>query len=108
MVVRVKTVAALEVRKRFGQILDEAAAGEQIVIERAGRPVAALIPLSDFHEVSADTRRQRRLEAIDDIRRLARQHPIKIDDPEGLIRQMREERTQQILRAAGLKDMGPR
>jgi prevent-host-death family protein len=103
-----RTVAALEVRKHFGKILDEAAAGEQIVIERAGRPVAALIPLSDFQDVSADTRRQRRLEAIDAIRRMARQHPIRIDDPEGLIHRMREERTQQILRAAGLKDRGAR
>jgi prevent-host-death family protein len=102
--VAVKTVSALDVRKRFGQILDEAAAGEQIVIERAGRAVAALVPLSDFEQVSADARRQRRLEAIEDIRRLARQRPIRVDDPEGLIRRLREERTQQVLSAAGLTD----
>jgi prevent-host-death family protein len=99
-----KTVAALEVRKKFGQILDEAAAGEQIVIERAGRPVAALVPLSDFERISADAVVVSQLEAIEDIVRMARQRPIRIDDPEGLIRRMREERTQQILRAAGLED----
>jgi prevent-host-death family protein len=99
MMVAMKTVSALEVRKRFGAILDEAAAGEQIVIERAGRPVAALVPLSDFEEVSADARRQRRIDAIEEIQRLARRYPVSIPDPAGLVRQMREERTQQILRA---------
>ena len=39
-----KTVSALDVRKRFGQLLDEAAAGERLLIERAGQPIAALVP----------------------------------------------------------------
>jgi prevent-host-death family protein len=100
----VKKVAALEVRRRFGQILDEAAAGEQIVIERAGRPVAALVPLSDFERVATDALVQAQLDAIEDIRRMARRHPVKFDDPDGFIRRMREERTEQILRNAGLRD----
>lgn len=96
--VLMKTVSALEVRKRFGAILDEAAAGEQIVIERAGQPVAALVPLSDLHEITPERRRERRLEAIAEIRRLAHEHPIDIPDPVALIRQMREERDEQIAR----------
>jgi prevent-host-death family protein len=95
-----KTVAALEVRKRFGQILDEAAAGERIVVERSGQPVAAIVPLSDLRDSDPDIQVRIQLEAIEDIRRLARQHPINIPDPAAVIRQMREERTQQILRAA--------
>ncbi len=94
-----RTVSALEVRRRFGAILDEAAAGEQIVIERAGQPVAALVPLDDFEEISADARRQRRIDAIEEMQRLARRYPVSIPDPAGLIRQMREDRTEQILRA---------
>jgi len=45
MMVGMKTVSALDVRKHFGQLLDEAAAGERIIIERAGQPRAALVPL---------------------------------------------------------------
>lgn len=93
-----KTVSALEVRKRFGAILDEAAAGEQIVIERAGQPVAALVPLSDLQDVSRDARIRRRLEAIDEMQRLAREYPVEIPDPAALIRQMREERDAQVMR----------
>jgi prevent-host-death family protein len=94
-----RSVPALEVRRRFGAILDEAAAGEQIVIERAGQPVAALVPLSDLREVSADARRQRRLDAIDEMERLARRYPVDITDPAALIRQQRQERLEQITRA---------
>ena len=94
-----KTVSALEVRRSFGRILDEAAAGEQIVIERAGQPIAALIPLSDFHEVSADTRRRRRLDAIAEMQRLARRYPIDIPDPAALIQEQRRLRDEQIMRA---------
>lgn len=94
--VTMKTVSALEVRKRFGAILDEAAGGEQIVIERAGRPVAALVPLADLERLSPDARVRVRLEAIAEMQRLAREYPIDIPDPAALIRQMREERDQQI------------
>jgi prevent-host-death family protein len=95
----VKTVSALEVRKRFGQILDQAAGGERIVVERAGQPVAAIVPLADLRNIDPDLQVNLQLEAIEDIRRLARQYPIDIPDTVALIRQMREERTQQILRA---------
>ena len=43
---RMKTVTALDVRKHFGRLLDEAGRGERFVIERAGQPIAALVPLS--------------------------------------------------------------
>jgi prevent-host-death family protein len=62
----------LDVRKRFGQIVDEAAAGERIVIERAGQPIAAIVPLSDLALVDPEQRRAARLRAIDDIARLAK------------------------------------
>ena len=64
-------VRALEVRAKFGEILDAAAAGERIVIERAGQPVAALVPLSDLDIHDPDKIRARQREAIDRIRRRA-------------------------------------
>ena len=64
MMVDMKTVSALDVRKRFGELLDEAAAGERIVIERAGQPRAALVPLADLDEVDPEQVNRRRREAL--------------------------------------------
>jgi prevent-host-death family protein len=48
----VKTVTAMKARQNFGQMLEEVYyRGEQFVIERAGRPMAALIPLSKLDEL---------------------------------------------------------
>ena len=95
-----RSVSALDVRKRFGQLLDEAAAGERLIIERAGQPVAALVPLSDVPELDRDARIQRRREAIADLDRFARQRPVdsSIDAAE-LVREQRRRRTEQIMRA---------
>ena len=38
-----RTVTAMELRRRLGEILDAAAAGEPITIERDGRPMAVLV-----------------------------------------------------------------
>ena len=93
-----RSVSALEVRKKFGQLLDEAAAGERLIIERAGQPVAALVPLSDLPE-DRETRIRRRLQALDDIRRMARRNPgDRTLDAASIIRQQRDERTQHIIR----------
>ena len=96
-----RTVTALDVRKRFGEIVDQAAAGERIVIERAGQPIAALVPLSDLDQLDPETRRGRRLAALEGIRRRAARRPASTEDVVELIRRMRDERTEQILRAAG-------
>jgi prevent-host-death family protein len=71
----VKTVSALDVRRRFGQLLDEAAAGERIVIERAGIPLAALVPLSDLADADPTVAVGRHLAALAEIRRLVAEAP---------------------------------
>ena len=68
-----KTVTALDLRKHFGQLLDEAGRGERIVIERAGQPIAALVPLSDLVTVDPEQKRARQLAAHEELRRLARE-----------------------------------
>ena len=88
-----RTVTALDVRRRFGQIIDQAAAGERIVIERAGQPVAALVPLADLALVDPDRRRAARLAALDDIRQLARRRPFPPGfDPVATLREQRRAR----------------
>lgn len=95
-----RSVTALDVRRRFGQIVDEAAAGERIVIERAGQPIAAIVPLSDLALVDPERRKAERLKAIDEIVRMAKRRPFTLTEPaDQLIRRMRQERTEQIRRA---------
>jgi prevent-host-death family protein len=69
-----RTVSALDVRAKFGQILDEAANGERFVVERAGVPVAAIVPLTDLAAHDPDTERQRRIAAIEELIRFGRQY----------------------------------
>lgn len=59
-----KVVSALEVRAKFGQIVDAAAGGERFVIERAGFPIAAIVPLADLQAVDPEQVKARQLEAI--------------------------------------------
>jgi prevent-host-death family protein len=95
-----RTVTALDVRRRFGQIVDEAAAGERIVIERAGRPVAAIVPLADLDRVDPDRIRAARLVAIDELARMARRHPFPAGfDAVAAVRRGRAERDARILDA---------
>lgn len=94
-----RTVSALDVRKRFGEIVDQAAAGERIVIERAGQPIAAIVPLADLDLVDPERRKAERLKAIDRIRRMAERHPFTVNEPvEDLIHGMRVDREEQIAR----------
>ena len=98
-----RSVSALDVRKKFGQLLDEAAAGERLIIERAGQPVAALVPLSDLAQTSTEERIRRRLAAVAEIRRAAASRPWTGDADAGtLIRHQRDERTAHVARV--LKD----
>lgn len=94
-----RTVRALDVRKRFGEIVDQAAAGERIIIERAGQPIAALVPLADLELVDPERVKASRLAAIERIRRMAERHPFTLKGPsEELVNNMRLEREEQIAR----------
>ncbi len=65
-----RTISALEVRAKFGQVLDEAAAGQRFVVERSGTPVAAIVPLADLAAVDPEKMRARRVAALDELRRM--------------------------------------
>ena len=60
-----RSISALDVRARFGQVLDEAAAGERFIVERGGLPVAAIVPLTDLDHMDPDRIRERRLAAVE-------------------------------------------
>jgi prevent-host-death family protein len=68
-----RSVSALDVRKHFGRILDEAGRGERFVIERAGQPVAALVPLEDLAMVDPEQQHARRMAAVEELRHLGQE-----------------------------------
>ncbi len=88
-----RTITALEVRARFGQVLDEAAAGERFIVERAGAPVAAIVPLADLEASDPERVRERRLAAVDQLRRLGTRSRHRQGQPDGaaLVRVERDE-----------------
>lgn len=59
----------MDMRRSLGELLDAAAGGERIRIERDRRPLAYLVPIEDGERLSEvrDTIRANRLQALDDI-----------------------------------------
>ena len=49
-----RTVSAMDMRKRLGEILDAASAGERILIERDHRPLAYLISVEELRRLDPD------------------------------------------------------
>jgi prevent-host-death family protein len=49
-----RTVTAMALRARLGEILDAASAGERIVIERDHKPMAILVPYEDASRLEPD------------------------------------------------------
>jgi prevent-host-death family protein len=82
-----RTVTAMDLRRRLGEILDAASAGEPITIERDGRPMAVLVTPEAAVRIdeSERARIERGLAALDRLDafrgRMARLHP---DPDDGL------------------------
>lgn len=88
----------MDLRRRMGELLDRAAAGERILVERDRRPLAVLVPYEDALrlEREPDGARERGLAALERLesfaRRVADAHPeIAALPPAGeLVRQERD------------------
>ena len=93
-----RTVTAMDLRKRLGEILDAASAGERILIERDHRPLAYLVSVEDGSRLDTanDELIQRRLEAIDRLaafgKGFRRKYPPRPGEPDAatLIRMERD------------------
>jgi prevent-host-death family protein len=85
-----RTVTALELRGKLGELLDAASAGERILIERDHRPMAVLVSVEDAHRLDddRDERRKRGLAALDRLdkfrERMAREHPEEMGGPDAV------------------------
>jgi|SRR3954452_7410177 prevent-host-death family protein len=83
-----RTVTAMDMRKRLGEILDAASAGERILIERDHKPLAYLVSVEEGRRIgSIDGERiKRRLAALDRLETFAAEmsvkYPPKPGDPD--------------------------
>jgi prevent-host-death family protein len=103
-----RTVTAMDMRKRLGEILDAASAGERILIERDHRPLAYLVSVEDGQRLDPDRDEllAQRIEVLD--RLLERGEALRKiypDPDDGLttsewIRQDHDQRSDRILRNA--------
>jgi prevent-host-death family protein len=101
-----RTISAMQLRQRLGEVLDAAAAGERITIERDGRPMAVLVTPEAAAKLDEDeqARIQRALAALDRLdefrERMARQYPRGDGDPTAAeqIRRERDARADHINR----------
>jgi len=60
-----KTVTALDLRKKLGSFLNDVSKkGEQVMISRANKPLAVLISLAEYEEKVLNKNREKRLEEI--------------------------------------------
>ncbi len=69
-----RVVTPTDLRKRLGEILDAASAGERILIERDHRPLAVLVSVEAGQRLdeAADALRERRMGALQRLEDLAR------------------------------------
>src|SRR6478752_2341015 len=101
-----RTVTAMDMRKRLGEILDAASAGERILIERDHRPLAYLVSVEDGRRLDPDAKARvaRRLAALDRLAALGEEMRRKYPPPDdGLtdaewLHEERERRAEQIAR----------
>ncbi|GAC1676201.1 MAG: hypothetical protein NVS9B8_17930 [Candidatus Limnocylindrales bacterium] len=102
-----RVVTPTDMRKRLGEILDAASAGERILIERDHKPIAWLISPEDARKFDEEkeARIARSLAALDRLRefsdRMAEAYPTPDDGLTAAewIRKDRERRTDQIEKA---------
>jgi len=72
----VRKVAAMKVRDGLGRLLDEVHyRGDEVVIERAGRAMAVLVPMERYEQYRKG--RQERFQVLDRIKTKARRVPAK-------------------------------
>ncbi len=98
-----RVVTPTDMRKRLGEILDAASAGERILIERDHKPLAWLVSPEDGQRFDEDeqARIARSLAALDRLRELSFEFARDYPDPDGLtaaerLARDRERRTDQI------------
>jgi prevent-host-death family protein len=98
----------MDMRKRLGEILDAASAGERILIERDHRPLAYLVSVEDGQRLDPDRDEllAQRIKALDNLLAHGAEMRKKYPDPDDALttaewlREEHDRRAEQISRAA--------
>ena len=74
----------MDLRKRLGEILDAASAGERILIERDHKPLAYLVSVEDAQRLEPDKEevKRSRLEALDRLVAFGKEMRQKYPEPD--------------------------
>lgn len=87
------TLGAREARRRFSELLGRVGfAGEYVIVQRSGRPMAAMVPVEVYERLIAE--RAARFEVLDRIRERLPDVPSQevIDDVDRAVAEARAER----------------
>jgi len=91
-----KTVTALDLRKKLGSVLNDVSKkGEQVIISRANKPLAVLISIDEYEEKVLRKNRERKLKEISaEMDRWKKKHLKEVADIDTVkvIREVREGR----------------
>src|SRR5450759_4927182 len=109
-----RVVTPLDLRRSLGAILDAASAGERLVIERNGRPLAMLVSVEEGRRLDPDAEalRLRRIAAVDRIGQMRSKHDPdgypehQEDDPERAARWRERYRVEREREDAAARDVG--
>lgn len=98
-----RTISATEARVHFGELLRRVVEeGQPVIVERGGKPQAVVLSLAEYERLRAHDTKERRHDLLARIERLAEEISARRDGlpltppPEEVIRQMREERDEQL------------
>lgn len=91
-----KTLTALDLRKKLGSILDDVSKRkEQVIISRANKPLAVMISIDEYEEKVLKKNREKKLKAVGlKLLKWKKQHKKEIThlDVVRALRQIRESR----------------
>lgn len=96
-----QTIGLFEAKTHLSELVARAEAGEEVIITRHNRPVAKLVPVVAEPEFDPE-RRRKAVEALRQLRETLRQRHGTMSSQEivAMVREARDERTEQIWRAA--------
>jgi len=76
-----KTISALDARRKLGQLLEEVFyQGNQFIVERAGKPMAVVVPISQYRQWKE--KRERFFALIDEVREKNKDTPSEVLEAE--------------------------
>ena len=87
-----RKTTAIKARQKFGQLLEEAYyRGDEFIIERAGKPMAVLIPIQEFERWQKQ--REEAFSVFDKVRSRTKAKPKEVEkNVAGAIKQVRKQK----------------